>query len=268
MKLLLKKNELFMVPLKDLVIFPRMVAPFFVGRRRSIRSVEEAVRIGRPLFLVTQKKTSVEDPGEQDMHTVGTTARILQMLKLADGKIRLLVEGIERASIVRYTETKDAQRVIVRPFREATEVTPRLSALMRAALAQFTRFTEVSRKVAPEPISAVQSAEAPDALVDLIAANLPLKTEVKLEILAIEDAALRLERCAALVAAEIEVLGLEQEITGKVRKRLEKNQKDYFLNEQMKEIQKELGAEGEDPSGAKELEEKLKAKGLDRKSVV
>ena len=262
MKLLLKKNELFMVPLKDLVIFPRMVAPFFVGRRRSIRSVEEAVRIGRPLFLVTQKKTSVEDPGEQDMHTVGTTARILQMLKLADGKLRLLVEGIERASIVRYTETKDALRVIVKPIREATAVTPRLSALMRAALAQFTRFTEVSRKVAPEPISAVQSAEAPDALVDLIAATLPLKTEVKLEILAIEDAALRLERCAALVAAEIEVLGLEQEITGKVRKRLEKSQKDYFLNEQMKEIQKELGAEGEDPSGAKELEEKLKAKGL------
>jgi ATP-dependent Lon protease len=262
MKLLLKKNELFMVPLKDLVVFPRMVVPFFVGRRRSIRSVEEAARFGRPLFLVTQKTTSVEDPGERDVHTVGTTARVLQTLKLADGKIRLMVEGVERASIVRYTETKDALRVLVKPIREATEVTPRLSALMRAALAQFTRFTEVSRKVPPEAVSAVQNIETADALVDIIASSLPLKTEQKLEILAIEDTATRLERCAALVAAEIEVLGLEQEITSKVRKRLEKTQKDYFLNEQMKEIQKELGAEGEDPSGAKELEEKLKAKGL------
>jgi ATP-dependent Lon protease len=262
MKLLLKKNELFMVPLKDLVVFPRMVVPFFVGRRRSLRSVEEAARFGRPVFLVTQKKTNVEDPGEKDVHTVGTSARILQVLKLADGKVRLLVEGIERASIARYTETKDALRVVVRPIRETTAVTPRLSALMRAALSQFTRFTEVSHKVPPEAVSAVQSVDGPDHLVDLIAGSLPLKTEQKLELLAIEDTAARLERCAAVVAGEIEVLGLEQEITSKVRKRLEKSQKDYFLNEQMKEIQKELGAEGDDPSGAKELDEKLKAKGL------
>src|SRR5208283_3735680 len=106
MKLLQKKHELFMVPLKDLVVFPRMVVPFFVGRRRSVRSVEEAARMGRPLFLVTQKKNAVEDPGEHDVHGIGTIARILQMMKLPDGKIRLLVEGLDRAVIGRYTETK------------------------------------------------------------------------------------------------------------------------------------------------------------------
>jgi ATP-dependent Lon protease len=262
MKLLLKKNEFPMVPLKDLVVFPRMVVPFFVGRRRSAASVEEASRLGRPLFLVTQRKQAVEEPGEKDVHGAGTIARILQVVKLSDGKIRLLVEGLERATIQKYTSSAEAMRVVVKPIREATEVTPRLSALMRAALAQFTRYNEISHKVPAEAVSAVESAEAPDTLVDLVAGNLPLKTESKLELLAIEDTALRLERCAAIVASEIEVLSLEQEITSKVRRRLEKSQKDYFLTEQMKEIQRELGQEGDDPTGAHELEEKLKARGL------
>jgi len=261
MQIVLKKHEHFMVPLKDLVVFPRMAVPFFVGRRRSVRSVEEAARAGRPLFLVTQKKTGVEEPGESDVHTVGTVARILQTQKLPDGKIRLLVEGIERAAIARYTETTDCLRVVVRPLKESREVTPQVSALMRAARAQFSQYGEISHKVPPEAAAAVEGAETPDALVDLIAGTLPLKVEQKLEILSIEEAKARLERCAAIVAAEIEVLSLEQEITGKVRRKLEKTQKDYFLTEQLKEIQRELGAEGDDPSGVRELEEKVTAKG-------
>jgi len=262
MKLLLKRHELFMVPLKDLVVFPRMVVPFFVGRRRSVKSVEEAARLGRPLFLVTQKKTAVEEPGEHDVHAVGTIARVHQMMKLPDGKIRLLVEGTERAAVGRYTETKEYLRVVVRPFKEARDTTPRVAALMRTALAQFTQYNEIAKKVSPEAVAAVEAADSPDALVDLIAGHLPLKLELKLELLAMEDTAARVERCAAIVASEIELLSLEQEITGKVRRKLEKTQKDYFLNEQLKEIQKELGAEGDDPSGARELEEKIKAKGL------
>ncbi len=260
--MLLKKHEMFMVPLKDLVVFPRMVVPLFVGRRRSLRSVEEAARLGRSLFLVPQKKTGVEEPDERDVHGVGTTARVLQMLKLPDGKIRLLVEGQERAMIVRYAETRESFRVIVRPFKETREITPQMAALMRTALSQFTRYSEISKKVPPEAVTAVQGAEMPDQLVDLIAGNLPLKLAQKLELLSLEDAAERLEKCAAIVASEIEVLTLEQEITGKVRRKLEKTQKDYFLTEQLKEIQRELGAEGDDPSGAKELEEKVSSKGL------
>ena len=262
MKILLKRHELFMVPLKDLVVFPRMVVPIFVGRRRSLRSVEEAMRLGRPLFLVPEKKAGAEDSDERDVHGVGTAARILQMMKLPDGKIRLLVEGQERAMIVRYADTRDSFRVIVRPLKEAREITPKISALMRTALSQFTRYGEISKKVPPEALTAVEGAEMPDHLVDLIAGNLPLKVAQKVELLSIEDAAARLERCAAIVASEIEVLTLEQEITGKVRRKLEKTQKDYFLNEQLKEIQKELGADGDDPTGAKELEEKVAAKDL------
>ena len=262
MKILLKRHELFMVPLKDLVVFPHMVVPIFVGRRRSLRSVEEATRLGRPLFLVPEKKAGTEESDERDVHGFGTAARILQMLKLPDGKIRLLVEGQERAMILRYADTRDSFRVIVRPLKETREITPQISALMRAALSQFTRYSEISKKVPPEALTAVEGAELPDHLVDLIAGNLPLKVTQKVELLAIEDAAARLERCAAIVASEIEVLTLEQEITGKVRRKLEKTQKDYFLNEQLKEIQRELGAEGDDPTGAKELEEKVKAKGL------
>jgi ATP-dependent Lon protease len=262
MKILLKRHEIFMVPLKDLVVFPRMIVPLFVGRRRSLRSVEEAMRLGRPLFLVAQSKTGVEEPDEKDVHDVGTVSRVLQMLKLPDGKIRLLVEGLERAVITKYSETRESFRVIVRPLPQATEITPQISALMRTALSQFTRYTEVSKKLAPEAVTAVEGASLPDTLVDLIAGNLPLKLSQKLELLSIENVEARLEKCAAIVASEIEVLSLEQEITGKVRRKLEKTQKDFFLNEQLKEIQRELGAEGEDPTGAKELEEKVKAKGL------
>jgi len=262
MKILLKRHEMFMVPLKDLVVFPRMIVPLFVGRRRSLRSVEEAMRLGRALFLVAQRKTGVEEPDERDVHDVGTVSRVLQMLKLPDGKIRLLVEGLERAVITKYSETRDSFRVIVRPLPETTDVTPQMSALMRTALSQFTRYAEVSKKVPPEAVTAVESADLPDTLVDLIAGNLPLKLPQKLELLSVEGTETRLERCAAIVASEIEVLVLEQEITGKVRRKLEKTQKDYFLNEQLKEIQRELGAEGDDPTGAKELEEKVKAKEL------
>ena len=222
MKLLLRKNEMFMVPLKDLVVFPRMVVPFFVGRRRSVHGVEEAARLGRTLFLVTQKKTTVEEPGERDVHPVGTVARVLQMMKLPDGKIRLLVEGVERAAIGKYTETRDCFRVMVRPLKESPETTAEIAALMRTILSQFTQFNEISKKVPPEAAAAIAAADTPDALVDLIAGNLPLKLEQKLELLSLEATKDRLERCAAIVASEIEVLSLEKEITGKVRRKLEK----------------------------------------------
>jgi ATP-dependent Lon protease len=251
-----------MVPLRDIVVFPRMVVPFFVGRRRSLSSVELAMKQGRLIFLVTQKKTSVDEPGERDVHAVGTVARILQLLKLPDGKVRLLVEGMERAAIVRHEDSKDAFRVTVRTIRETRAVTPRIAALMRSTQAHFAQYKDILKKIPPEIAAAVEGADSPDTLVDLIAANLPLKVERKLELLSIEDSAERLERCVGIVASEIELLGLEQEISTKVRKKIEKTQKDYFLNEQLKEIQRELGAEGDDPTGAKELEEKLKSKEL------
>jgi ATP-dependent Lon protease len=262
MKILLRRHELFMVPLKDLVVFPRMVVPFFVGRRRSVRSVEGAMAQSRLVFLVPQRKGGVEDPGEADIHPVGTVARILQLSKMPDGKLRLLVEGEERAAVVRFTDTTEAFRVQVRPLKGAREATPQLAALARSVRRLFSQYQEVSHKIAPETAAAVESAEDPERLADLAAGGLPLSVEHKLELLALEDTGARLERLVAFLSAETELAGLEQEIASRVKRRVEKSQKDWFLNEQMKEIQRELGAEGEDPTGAKELEEKVKARSL------
>ncbi|MCX7028975.1 MAG: endopeptidase La [Spirochaetes bacterium] len=267
MKIQLRRHELFMVPLKDLVVFPHMVVPFFVGRRRSVRSVEAAMTQGRLLFLVPQKKGGVEEPGEADFHPVGTVARILQLSKLPDGKLRLLVEGEERAAVVRFTDTTDAFRVQVRPLKAAREVTPQLAALSRSVRRAFTQYQEVSRKVPPEVLAAVEAADDPDRLADLVAGGLPLSAEHKLELLSLEDTAGRLERLVAFLSAETELAGLEQEIASRVKRRVEKSQKDWFLTEQMKEIQRELGAESDDPTGAKELEEKMKACGLSAEAL-
>jgi ATP-dependent Lon protease len=184
------------------------------------------------------------------------------MTKMPDGKLRLLVEGLERAAVVKYTETRDCLQAVVRTLPQAAEVTPQISALMRTVLTQFHQYNEVAKKVPAEGVTAIDGAEEPDTLVDLVAGNLPFKFEQKLELIAAEDTKDRLEQCAGIIGSEIELANLEQEITGKVRRKLEKTQKDYFLNEQLKEIQKELGADSDDPTGAKELEEKVKSKGL------
>ena len=193
---------------------------------------------------------------------MGTVARILQLSKLPDGKLRLLVEGEERAAVVRFTDTTDAFRVQVRPLKPAREVTPQLAALARSVRRAFAQYQEISRKAPPEVLAAVEAADDPERLADLVAGGLPLSTERKLELLALEDTGARLERLVAFLSAETELAGLEQEIASRVKRRVEKSQKDWFLNEQMKEIQRELGAEGDDPTGAKELEEKVKARGL------
>jgi len=262
MKMPPRRRELFMVPLKDLVVFPHMVVPFFVGRRRSVRSVEGAMAQGRLVFLVPQKRSGLEEPGEGDLHPVGTVARILQVSKLPDGKLRLLAEGEERAALVRFTDASDAFRVQVRPLHGAREATPQLAALSRSVRRAFAQYQEVARKAPPEVIAAVEAADDPERLADLAAGGLPLSTEHKLELLGLEDTTARLERLMAHLSAETELASLEQEIASRVKRRVEKSQKDWFLTEQMKEIQRELGAEGDDPTGAKELEEKVKARGL------
>ena len=259
-----KKHEIFMVPLKDLVVFPRMVVPFFVGRRRSVRSVEEAARLGRPLFLVAQKKTAVEEPGEHDVHAVGTIARVLQMMKLPDGKIRLLVEGLERAAIGRYTETKDCFRVDgAAAARNHPEITRAVSALMRTALSPVHPVQRdlqegaaggghghrgggrAGRAGGPHcrESSPEDRAEAGDPLHGGHDGRGWRGAPPSWP---------RRSRCSAW----------SRRSPARSARKLEKTQKDYFLNEQLKEIQRELGTEGDDPTGARELEEKLKAKGL------
>ena len=259
---LLKKSELPMIPLRDIVVFPRMVVPFFVGRKRSIQAVEEAMGRGKVVFLTTQRQSDVEEPAIEDVYRVGTVARILQRLKLPDGTLRLLVEGRDRAGIVNLSQGKDITRVQIRVMRESGAPTPELNALVRSAQKEFSRYAGMLKKIPQEVASAIEQTEEPDALVDTICANAPFKTANKAELLSIVDAKARLERLIAVLIAESQVLELEKKINSKVRKRLEKNQKQYFLNEQLKEIQRELGRDKDDPTGAKELEARLKEKGL------
>ncbi len=262
--------ELALVPLRDLVVFPHMVVPFFVGRKRSIRAAEEAIGHGKKAFLVTQKIASDEHPGPEDIYPVGTVARILQMLHLPDGTARLLVEGLERAQVVRLRDRGDYTSVQVKPIPEVEAGDARLQTLVRVALNEFHRYAGLYQKLSPQIIQSIEKAAegsaadgaGPDLLVNQICANLPLKVDRKIELLAATDAQARLENLAAILAAESEVLELEQKIHSKVRRRMEKTQKEFFLHEQLKEIQRELGAEQDDPTGARELEEKVRAKGL------
>ncbi len=262
MKMFSKKTDLPLVPLKDLVVFPHMITPFFVGRKKSVKAVEIANRQNKKLFLATQRDTAIEEPGKEDIYDIGTIVHILQMLKLPDGTIRLLVEGESRAEIVKYSETHEYFRVQVKPIPVDSVANTHTAALMRMIGEEFNRYTSLYKKVPGEVIASVEKAESPDKLVDTIAANVPFKLDKKIELLSETDVEKRLEKLLNILITENEVLEIEERINKKVRKKLEKTQKEYFLNERLKEIQRELGAEQDDPSGAKELEERLKAKNL------
>jgi ATP-dependent Lon protease len=265
MKVFPPRTELCLVPLRDMVVFPHMIVPFFVGRRRSVRAVEEAMKDGKQLFLATQKTDREEEPAAEDIHPVGTVARVLQMLKLPDGTVRLLVEGGERASIVRFLESGEYYRVQVRAIREAREsreAGSQVSALMRTVLAEFGRYNEVQKKIPREVASGIEKVTNPDRLVNLIAANVPFKVEKKIELLAQVDVRERLESLISLLSAEAEIAAYEEKITSRVRKKIERAQKEYFLQEQLREIHRELGTDKDDPTGARELSERLEAGGL------
>ena len=253
------KVELPLVPLRELVIFPYMVVPFFVGRKGSISAVETAMAGDRMLFLACQR-TNSDDPGEEDIHVAGTVSKILQMLKLPDGTIRVLVEGQSRGYIRKFTNKKGSFQVNVATIPETREITGKSSALMDAVLATFDKLKKYHKKLTPEVITSIEKAEFPDKLADLICSNLPLKPEKKVEILSIGDPEERLEALAVSLEQELEVQSLQHRIQSKVRKRIEKSQKEYFLNEQLKEIRKELGKEDEETDELKELKARIEGR--------
>jgi ATP-dependent Lon protease len=245
-----------------MVIFPNMVVPFFVGRKKSIRAVQEAMGKGKVLFLATQKQDKDEEPNQEDIYPIGTVVRILQMLKLPDGTIRLLVEGNERANIVRYLESQTYFKVQVRAIEESPALDAGVDALMRAVVKEFNRYNALYKKIPKEILAGIDKVETPHKLVNMISSNIPIKVEKKIELLSQIDIRQRLENLVTTLVMETQVLEIEQKITSKVRKKLEKTQKEYFLQEQLKEIHKELGTDKEDPTGAKDLERKLKDKDL------
>mgnify|MGYP001202329784 CR=1 FL=1 len=256
------RQELPLVPLGELIVFPHMVVPFLVTKQGTIKAVEHAMGADRRLFLgyVKDDQTEIE---EADLNKVGTIATVLQMLKLPDGSLRLLVEGSERGEVVKYLKRIPPLRVQVRPLSAPAENGPAAAAHIRTVREAFRRHAELNKKLPPDTIKLVEKSEDPGKIVDLIAAALPFSTEKKLELLTLTDSQERLERLSVMIEAENEILALQQGIQTRVRKRLEKNQREYFLNEQLKEINRELGyEEGDDPAGTRELSERLKTRSL------
>lgn len=253
------KRELPLVPLRELVVFPHMVVPFFAGSPESVKAIEESMNHDRQVFLVCQKGEA-ENPGRDDMYQAGTISKVLQMLKLPDGTTRVLAEGRQRGIMKKYDDRNGFRKATVVPFEDRREADSQLKPLLSTIKNSFENYSKLQKKVPKDTLDSIMNTEYPDKLVDLICANTNLKPEKKVEILGIDDTRGRLENLAVQLEAENEIISLQNKISGRVKQKMEQNQKEYYLNEQIRQINKELGRDEEDTSGAKELIEKIKAK--------
>ena len=247
-----------LLPLRDVVVFPHMVIPLFVGRSKSIKALEAAMDAGKGIVLVAQKSAAKDDPGKDDLYSIGSMANILQMLKLPDGTVKVLVEGTQRVKVLRVYDADsrfDAEAEIV-PAEDGTS--SESEAMRRALIAQFDQYVKLNKKIPPEILTSLAGIDDAGRLADTIAAHLPLKLEQKQEVLEIFGVRKRLEHLLGLLEAEIDILQVEKRIRGRVKRQMEKSQREYYLNEQVKAIQKELG-EGEEGGDLDELEKKIKA---------
>jgi ATP-dependent Lon protease len=252
-----EKVTLPLLPLRDVVVFPHMVIPLFVGRPKSIKALETAMESGKHIMLVAQKSAAKDEPATEDLYDVGCMASILQMLKLPDGTVKVLVEGNRRARITHFSDAKthfvaDATLVPAEPVEDHE-----IEALRRGLFAQFDQYVKLNKKIPPEILTSLASIDEAGRLADTIAAHLPLKLEKKQEILEMFPVRERLEHMLGLLDAEIDILQVEKRIRGRVKRQMEKSQREYYLNEQVKAIQKELG-EQEEGADLDELEKKIK----------
>lgn len=252
-----EKEQLPLLPLRGLLVFPNMVLHLDVGRERSVKALEEAMVGDNRILLMAQKDAKVDEPAEADLFTVGTVALIKQMIKLPGGTIRVLVEGLTRASIIRYLHTEPFFKVEAELIPEETVKTPEVEALRRSLLYQFEQYLKASRRIPPETLATVSGIEEPGRLADIIASHLSLKIQQKQELLEAASAKERLEKLSEILSREIEIVEIERRINMRVRKQMEKTQKEYYLREQMKAIQKELGEKDERTAEADEYREKI-----------
>jgi ATP-dependent Lon protease len=253
--------ELPLLPLRDVVVFPHMVIPLFVGRPKSIKALEAAMEAERRIMLVAQKAAAKDEPSVGDMFEVGCVSTILQMLKLPDGTVKVLVEGQQRAHVSRITEGEQHFVATVTPVDPGSAEDLRSSeieALRRAVMQQFDQYVKLNKKIPPEILTSISSIDDPGRLADTIAAHLPLKLDNKQVVLDLADVKLRLENLFEQIEREVDILNVDKKIRGRVKRQMEKNQRDFYLNEQVKAIQKELG-EGEEGADVEEIEKKIKA---------
>ena len=250
------------LPLRDVVVYPHMVIPLYVGRGKSISALEFAMENSKKIFLVAQKNASDDDPKPDELHSVGTIATILRLLKLPDGTVKVLVEGDERAQVQSVTISDNYFSAVVRTFPHDSMDDKEAEILTRTILNQFEQYVKMNEKIPPEILSSLSGIEDTSRLADTIAAHMPLKINEKQAILEISDVAERLEHLLAQMESEIDILEVEKRIRSRVKKQMEKSQREYYLNEQMKAIQKELNDIDDVPNEQEELEKKIKNSGL------
>ncbi|WP_342480575.1 endopeptidase La [Paenibacillus sp. FSL L8-0340] len=251
-----------LLPLRGLLVYPSMVLHLDVGREKSVRALEKAMVEDNLILLCSQSEVNIEEPGQEDIFRVGTVANVRQMLKLPNGTIRVLVEGVERAEIIHYMDNEEFYEVMARELPEQEDVDQESDALMRTVLSQFEHYITLSKKVTPETLAAVSDIEEPGRLADVITSHLALKIKDKQEILETIDVSKRLEKLLDILNNEREVLELERKINQRVKKQMEKTQKEYYLREQMKAIQKELGEKEGRAGEADELRSLMEEKNL------
>ena len=262
----LPPDGLPVLPLRDVVVYPHMVIPLFVGREKSILALEQAMKVGKQILLLAQKQADVDDPAAKDLYDVGTVATILQLLKLPDGTVKVLVEGVERARV----ESLAAGEYFVAKVNllgdGETYDEREMDVLVRSAVSQFEQYVKLNRKVPPEILTSLAGIEQPGRLADTIAAHMSLKLDAKQKILEIQDVRSRLEHILALIEGEMDVLQIEKRIRGRVKQQMEKSQREYYLNEQMKAIQKELGEMDDAPNEIAELEKRIARAGMPKEA--
>ena len=253
--------DLPLLPLRDVVVFPHMVIPLFVGRPKSIKALESAMESERRIMLVAQKTAAKDEPVIEDMFDVGCVATILQLLKLPDGTVKVLVEGQQRAKVNRFEDGESHFSANITPIEPAiisAENSSEIEALRRAVMQQFDHYVKLNKKIPPEILTSISSIDDPGRLADTIAAHLPLKLDAKQVILDLSPIKERLENLYEQLEREVDILNVDKKIRGRVKRQMEKNQRDFYLNEQVKAIQKELG-DGEDGADMDEIEKKIKA---------
>jgi len=252
------KLEMPLLPLRDVVVFPHMVIPLFVGRPKSIKALETAMESGKSIVLVAQKSAAKDEPAPEDLYDVGSIANILQMLKLPDGTVKVLVEGSQRARIHRIEDVKSHFTVEVSPIAGDPALDHETEAMRRTMIQQFDQYVKLNKKIPPEILTSLAGIDEAGRLADTIAAHLPLKLEQKQEVLEMISVKQRLEHLLKVVEGELDILQVEKRIRGRVKRQMEKSQREYYLNEQVKAIQKELG-ETEEGADIDEIEKKIKS---------
>ncbi len=259
-------ESLPVLPLRDVVVYPHMVIPLFVGREKSILALEQAMKVSKQILLLAQKQADVDDPEAKDLYDVGTVATILQLLKLPDGTVKVLVEGADRAKV----DSLEAGDYFVARVSLLGDGEPyderEMDVLVRSVVSQFEQYVKLNRKVPPEILTSLAGIEQPGRLADTVAAHMSLKLDAKQRILEIQEVRDRLEHILALIEGEMDVLQIEKRIRGRVKQQMEKSQREYYLNEQMKAIQKELGEMDDAPNEIAELEKRISRAGMPKEA--